>query len=112
MTAQPVQLPSIIGAAPVYNAAASSDTFAVQPSAKYLVHVKNGSGVSINVTLDDQSTGPTGATSYNPDVVTAVPATSERIILVDTLRFRDSLGNVNIAFSATATVTYAIYGPF
>jgi len=111
MTAQPVQVPTVLAVTPAYLTPASADTFPVQPASRYLVHVKNGSGASINVTLDDQSTGPVGATSYNPDVVVAVPAAGERMILVDSLRFRDPNGNVNIAFSATATVTYAIYGP-
>jgi hypothetical protein len=112
MTAQPVQVLSVLAAAPVYNAAALSDTVAVQPTSRYIVHVKNGSGSAITVTFDDQATpGPAQAQSFNPDVQFSVPATSERIILIDSTRFRDILGNLNIAFSAITTVTYAIYGP-
>lgn len=112
MTAQPVQVLSVLAAAPVYNAAALSDTVAVQPTSRYIIHVKNGGGASITVTLDDQATaGPAQAQAFNPDVQFAVPAAGERVILVDSTRFRDSLGNLNLAFSAITTVTYAIYGP-
>lgn len=112
MTAQPVQSLSVLAAAPVYNAPASTDTVAVGPAQKYILHIKNASGASVTVTVDDQtSVSPSQAVTFNPDVAVVVPAAGERILIIDSNRFRDITGKLNIAFSATASVTYAIYGP-
>lgn len=110
MTAQPVQTLSVLAAAPVYNAAGASDTIAVLPTTKYLIHVKNGGGAPITVTVDDPtSQSPAQAAQFNPDVAPSVPAAGERVFVLDSTRFRDANGNINITFSATASVTYAIY---
>jgi hypothetical protein len=110
MTAQAVQVPPVAGAAPVYNAAGSADTFPTNPGRHYIVHVKNASGGSINVTVTDpNSVSPGGATQFNPNVLIAVPAGAERVMVLEGTRFRDSSGNINLAFSATTSVTYAIY---
>lgn len=110
MTVQLVQVPPVGGVAPVYNAAGSTDTIAVNPGRHYIVHVKNGGGSSINVTVTDpNSVSPSGATQFNPNVIVAVGAGTEKVMVLEATRFRDTSGNINLAFSATASVTYAIY---
>lgn len=113
MALQPVQSLSELAGAPNYVAASASDTFTAAPSTNYLIHVKNASAGSINVTIHDvASVGPPQASAFNPDIVFAVPAAGERIVKVNSNRFRNAGGVMNLLFSATASVTYAIYGPF
>lgn len=104
MTVQPI---SLAGLAPTYGAVTASDTF--PNDGKTYLHVKNGSGASINVTLDDVNTvSPPNATSFNPDVVVAVPAGGERIIgPVPPSRFNNATGLTTVTYSATTTVTAA-----
>jgi hypothetical protein len=112
MALQPVQSLNELAAAPTYNAANSSDTFTAAPATYYLLHVKNGSASAITVTIDDvASVSPAQATQFNPDIQFSVPATSERILKINSNRFRNTSGVITVTFSATATVTYAIYGP-
>ena len=105
------QTPVVTGVAPVYNTAASSDTYDLQPGTKYLLHVKNGGGSSINVTPTDvASVSPVGASAFTPSPVIAVTNAQERLILLDANRFRDpTTGKVTVAFSATASVTHAMW---
>lgn len=113
MTAQTAQNPGLTAAAPVYNVAGAADTFAAQPGANYLLHIKNGNAAPCAVVLDDPTAQtPVGATAFNPDVTYSVPATTgERVVKINSDRFRDASGNVNLTFTPNATVTYAIYGP-
>lgn len=81
-------------------------------AARYILHVKNGSGSSTNVTVNDPNTpSPIGATAFNPNMVVAVGAGVEKHILLDNVeRFVDSAtGRVNLTYSATATVTIAVF---
>lgn len=112
MTAQVAQLPPVQGAAPAVLTPAAADTIPIVSGQQYIVIVNNASGASINVTLvDSNSVSPGGAATFNPNVVVAVPAGAQRAMLLDGTRFRDASGNLNIQFSAFATVTYTVYGP-
>ena len=93
-------VPRLDGVGPTYTAPAASETVEMG----MLLIVKNGSGASINVTLDTPGTLPTG--DAYPDKVYAVPAAAERWIpiLAD---YRQPGGLANVAFSATASVTVA-----
>jgi hypothetical protein len=97
--------PDLTGAAPNLVAVSSSDTF--PNNGKRILHVKNASGSSINVTVDDPgSVSPANATAFNPDDTVAVPAGAERYIgPFPVERFNDANGNVNVAYSATTSVT-------
>lgn len=75
-----------------------------------LLHVKNASGGSINVTIDDpNSVNPGSATSFNPDVVVAVGAGVEKLIgPFPPFRFNDANGMVQVAYSAVTSVTVSV----
>lgn len=110
MAAMAVNRPGVAGAAPGLAAVSASDTFV--NDGRCLLHVKNGGVGSTNVTIDDVGTpNPGSATSFNPDVVVAVPAGEERVIgPFPTARFNTSGGLVTVSYSVTTTVTAAVYG--
>lgn len=89
---------------PNYQAAAAQ--MEMPNNAPTLLHVKNGSGSSINVTATNQTTTEGAA---NADRVIAVPAGQERIMRFSPAVFNMSNGNVQLAFSATTTVTVGVY---
>jgi hypothetical protein len=97
--------PDLTGAVPALVAVASSDSF--QNNGARILHVKNASGGSINVTIDDpNSATPSNATSFNPDVVVAVAAGAEKYIgPFPPARFNDANGFVNVSYSAITSVT-------
>lgn len=70
-----------------------------------LLHVRNGGGSSINVTLD--STGKTFNGSDVPDTVVAVAAGAEAIIPITADYRSASDGLAGIAYSGVTTVTVA-----
>jgi hypothetical protein len=89
---------------PAYAAAAAA--MECPNTAPTLLHVKNGSGASINVTATNQTTqdGVAGANK-----VVAVAAGTERMIRFDPGTYNMGNGNVQLAFSATATITVAAF---
>lgn len=96
------------GVAPTYVAASPAGD-KVKPGERTFIHVKNASGASVTVTLDDTgSQSPVGAIAFNPDVSIVIQPDSERFIgpLVDS-RFRGADGKVAISYSATTSVTVA-----
>lgn len=105
MAAYTPRNPGLTGATPNLVAVASADTFPNVGSA--ILHVKNASGSSINVTITDQSSvAPAGASAFNGDVVVAVAAGAEKYIgPFEQGRFNDATGNVHVAYSAITTVT-------
>lgn len=101
------QSASISGAAPTFAAAsAGGDEFA--NSGKEVLHVKNGSGSSINVTITSQRTCDQGGTH---NVVVAVPAGEERRIGPFSVeRFNDAdSGRVEVAYSDVTSVTVGVF---
>jgi hypothetical protein len=97
--------PNLAGVAPNLVAVASSDNF--QNNGKALLHVKNASGGSINVTITDVgSISPANAATFLPNVIVAVPPGAERYIgPFPPNRFNDANGFVTVGYSATATIT-------
>lgn len=96
------------GLAPVYAAVAASDTFPNIGDERTYLHVKNGSGSPINVTITARKTSvkvPGVGQLAIANLVVAVPATSERIIGPFSEAFNDSDGLVTVGYSATTTVT-------
>lgn len=101
--------------APAYAAVGASDVIPVAPNARYLLIVKNAGGTPDNVVIDDPTfVAPVGSTTPgNADVSTTVPATTgERHWELDSNRFRDASGNINLTHSFTTSVTCIVYGPF
>lgn len=104
---------ALAGVAPNYAAAsAGGDTVPVlETDRKLLLHVKNGDAAQHSVTIDDvRSVAPSGAQSYNPDPQISVPAGGERLIQLTQLgRFRDGNGNINLSWSASTGMTFAVF---
>ena len=91
-------------ATPVYTAVASSNNVR-NPGRGVILHVKNGSGGSVNVTLVGQA-NLDGAVIQSK--VVAVPAGAERHIYVNPALYNYSDGTFDVNFSATASVTMAV----
>lgn len=103
-------------AGPLTNAlTATTDQFAAQAGAKYLIRWTNASATPGNVVLNDPtSINPGDATTFDPDVTVSLPAAATRTQRVDANRFRDSSGNIVFTYSANMTNAGSlveIYGP-
>ena len=68
-----------------------------------VLHVKNGGGSSINVTITDPGKTPAGSAASNP--VIAVPAGGERLIKLGAAFNDPTTGYTAIAYSGVTTVT-------
>src|SRR5688500_167062 len=90
------------GAVPAYSAA-NADGHSVVNSGRTLLHVKNGGGSSINVTI--QTPGSVDGLAL-PDKVIAVANGAEKIIgKLATNVYNQADGTVNVDFSAVTSVT-------
>lgn len=97
------QVIPVTGLNATYNAASAGGD-KVAPGC--FLHVKNGSGASINVTL--ATPGTLQGDLAIDDRVVAVPASGDRFIAV-TDDYRDPTdGLAHLAWSASASVTYAV----
>ncbi|MDQ3760973.1 MAG: hypothetical protein M3460_04540 [Actinomycetota bacterium] len=85
--------------------AASGGGDKVTPGAGVAIHVKNGSGGSINVTLATPGTVDALAIA---DRVVAVGAGAEGFIAVPELYRNPTDGLADITWSATTTITFAV----
>lgn len=106
---------AVSGTTPTYAAAAAGGDSVVNDQAdgsRTFLHFKNTGGSPINVILDDpNSKDPGNATTFNPDVTVAIPATTgDKLIGPIGLRFVDGNGNTTWTYSATPTgVTVAVF---
>jgi len=100
-----VQRVILAGLTPSYdNAAVGGDEFV--NSGRAFIHVKNGGGTSIDVTVDSQTSCNQGV---DHDAVVPIPASEERMIgPFRQDRFNDTAGKVQIAYSGVTTVTIAV----
>lgn len=92
------------GLNPTYDAAAAGgDTFL--NDGMTVLHVKNGGGSSINVTINSVTACDQG---FDHDIVVAVPNGGERLIgPLPTGRFNDTGGLASVSYSAVTSVTVA-----
>lgn len=110
MTLQTVQnigrLPALT---PAYVAATTPDTFL--PGEDVFLHVKNGSGASMNVVVPVAAPGPIAGLGYVQSISNAVPAGQERMIgPFPAQYFADPVtGLATVTFSSTASVTYGVF---
>lgn len=95
----------VTGTAPNYVAAsAGGDT--IPPDDDGFLHVKNGSGAGMTVTVVTPGNGPGGIAV--PDIAVAVPAGGDRFIGPLNAALMDpSTGTAGVTYSATAGVTIA-----
>lgn len=100
------QSPNTSGVVPTYNVAAAQNS--IQNNGRTLLHVKNGSGAGINVTL--VATGSQDGVAM-PNKVIAVAAGAERVIgPIPPGLYNFSDGTCEVDFSATGgTITMAVY---
>lgn len=100
------------GVEPAYAAVNSEDTVKVNSAQRNFLHVKNGSGGSINVTITAVKTSArvqgVGVVTVD-DLVVAVPAGEERIIGPFTEAYMDTDGDVTIGYSGTTSVTAGVF---
>lgn len=102
MATYTVQTVTTAGITPTKNAVSASDDFV--NDGRTVLHVTNGSGGSINVTVVTPVT--TGGLAV-ADLVVAVPAGEERVIgpFARSIYNDPSTGKVTVQFSGTTTVT-------
>lgn len=105
MAALTTQTPLIAGQSISYVAAgAGGDT--ISPSdGKTFLHVKNGGGSSITVTITAHGMCNQGFT-HNA-IVTVAAAADEAIGPFDTQRFSNGTGGIDVTYSGVTTVTVA-----
>jgi hypothetical protein len=101
--------PGVAGAAPVSHAAAASDSFS--NSGRAMIRVNNASGSSVTLTLDDPNSATlVAAVAFNPDAAIVIPNGQVRVAgPFPPARFNDVNGRVQMAWSATASVTWEAY---
>jgi hypothetical protein len=99
-----VQKVVLTGLAPSYAAAAEGGDEFVN-SGRVFIHVKNGSGGSIDITVDSQTPCNQGV---DHNAVVAVGAGAEKMIgPFPKDRFNDTAGKVQVTYSAFADLTIA-----
>lgn len=100
-----VQVVSTTGIIPTYVAAAGGgDTATITGAGQHFLHVKNGGGSSISVTLDSVVLCSYGV---DHDLITAVGAGAEKMIgPIDRTRYGDTIA---IAYSGVTTVTIGVF---
>ena len=95
----------ITGVALAYQAANAEGNYIINTTGRVVLHVKNGGGGAISVTVDSQQACDQG---YDHDVVVSVPAGEDRMIgPLTTYRFNDEDGRVQIAYTGVSSVTVA-----
>jgi hypothetical protein len=107
MALMSVQFLSKSGVAPTYAAVNSSDTFA--NNGKTFLHVKNGGGSPINVTINSQVTNPPEGTAAANVVVAVANGTEKMIGPLSQAGYNDSAGIVTVNYSGTTTVTAGVF---
>ena len=110
MAALTVQNIAPAGLEATYSAANSSETMAIDGNERHFLHVKNGGGGSINVTVTAVQTSTkkqgVGTLTISNQVV-AVGAAAEKFIGPFSNAYRNTSSNVAIAYSGTSSVTAA-----
>jgi hypothetical protein len=108
-----IQNLAIAGLTPSYGAAAAGDTVAVAGDERILVHVKNGGGSSITVTIPAEATPQTIAgfgSVAMADLTATIAAGAEKIIGPISSGYIDAAtGTAAVNYSSTTSVTRTAY---
>lgn len=105
--------PAVTGTTLVPIVPTASDQIPCSAYKAVLLVVRTGGTNTYAATIDDPtSQGPAGATAYNPDLATGtVPISTVRVFRLETARFKDANGNINLTSSSTFTgTTLEAYG--
>jgi hypothetical protein len=109
-----VYKPNEVGSVVVPVAVSASDTFAVQPTGKYVLVVINAGGSPDNVVIDDPVTPlPAGAAASGTfaDIAQAVANGTTKAFQIEAARHAAG-GVVTVTNSFITTVTAYVLGPF
>lgn len=110
MVAMPIQSIAKTGLEATYAAANNGDTIKVPTGNRVFLHVKNGGGAPINVTIPAVVQNIVNAAAGSlevPDLVTVVTNGEERFIGPFPDAYVNALGNVTVNYSGVTTVTAA-----
>lgn len=106
-TALVTQTPTYSGTVPTYAAADAANGMYFSNTGRSILHVKNGGGGSINVTIATPGTADGLAL---PDQVVAVAAGAEKMIsLRNTGVYTQPDGTTYVDFSGATSVTVAVF---
>jgi hypothetical protein len=96
------------GLNPTYaSAAGGGDSYPA--SGVELLHVKNGGGAPITLTVEGPNVDNFGTSGDNHDQAYTIPNGGERFIRVSNMaRHRDANGSVQLTYSAVTSVTIAV----
>lgn len=105
-----VQDCSVAGITPAPVAAAGGGD-QVPNNGNVVLEIINGSGGAITVTVDDPGTPtPVGASAFNPDVATSIPAGQRRLFgPYPPWRFNDANGRLSLTYSGVTSLTVGVY---
>lgn len=102
-----IQTPKALGAVPSYAAVDAVNGMAFFNTGSAILHVKNGGGASINVTL---TTGGAIDGLVLPNQIVAIPAASEKMIsLANVATYQQADGTTYVDFSSATSVTVALF---
>lgn len=106
MAVRDPEIVQIVGTAPTYHAASAGGDKVSRADNDVVLHVKNGSASEITATV---VTPGTVAGQAIGDVAVAVPAAGARFIgPLSRQHFANADGQVDLTWSATTTVTFAV----
>lgn len=88
--------------------AGGGDTFVDDGSGRTFVHVKNGSGANVEVTVASTATAAANSGLAVADLVVDVTAGEERMIGPFGANFRDGDGVVSLSYESATSVTIAV----
>lgn len=94
---------AVTGTTATYSAVSASDS--VTPDSGQLLHVKNGSGASVTVTVVIPGTTWGQA---NPDIAVTVGAGADKFIPLYPAQADASTGLITVTYSATTSITAAL----
>lgn len=103
ITAQQILGPPA-GTTVTFSAATSSDQFLADDD--LVLHVKNGGGSTITVTIVDAGNTPAGSAASNPTFTVAAGTEKEYRVPAQTVN--PNTGFITVNYSATASVTAAL----
>ncbi|MCC6426290.1 MAG: hypothetical protein IT435_05665 [Phycisphaerales bacterium] len=108
-------IPAAAGSALALVAAAGGGDQFLNPRSNSLLHVANGGGAPINVTITAKATSRPGDQNFPPqtvaDLVVAVAAGATKVIPVGKAYTDQTTGMVSVGYSGVTSVTVGVVQP-